>query len=59
MLNIALSSGLGYIVGSKIAELTGNWRWGVRFTPFLNIVFLILMFLLMVDPPRGGIQLFI
>ena len=47
-------SGLGYVVGSKVAELAGgDWRWGVRVTPFLNILALVLLLLLMIDPPRG------
>jgi len=51
---IDIFSGLGYIAGSQIADLTGDWRWGVRFTPFLNAIFLVLMFLFLLDPPRGS-----
>ena len=30
MKRIYLFSGLGYIVGSKGAELAGSWQWGLR-----------------------------
>lgn len=32
-------SGLGYVLGSTVAELTGNWRWALRvsFTSFLSL----------------------
>ncbi len=50
-------SGLGYVVGSKVAELAGEWQWGVRVTPFLNLLALILLVFFMVDPPRGNSKL--
>ena len=46
-------SGLGYIVGSTFADLAGDWRWGVRVTPFLNLIALVLMTFFLADPPRG------
>lgn len=26
-------SGLGYVLGSAVLQLTGNWRWGFRVSP--------------------------
>ena len=26
-------SGLGYVLGSAVTELTGNWRWALRVSP--------------------------
>lgn len=26
-------SGLGYVLGSAVAELSGNWRWALRVSP--------------------------
>ena len=46
-------SGFGYIVGSTVANLTGDWRWGLRVTPMLSVVALIFMVIFMVDPERG------
>ena len=46
-------SGLGYIVGSGVAQAAGDWRWGVRTTPFLAYIALIILVLFLTDPPRG------
>jgi len=50
---IPVGSGLGYVVGSQVAEVAGCWRWGVRVTPVLNLLALVLLVVFMVDPPRG------
>jgi hypothetical protein len=50
---VVVLSGLGYIVGSTVAHATGDWRWGLRVTPCLNIVALVLMAIFLVDPKRG------
>merc|ERR1712126_34472 len=52
--SIPLGSGLGFMVGSAIATATGDWRWGVRFTPILTFVVLILLFFFLQDHPRGA-----
>lgn len=52
-LSILFFSGLGYIVGAQTAVLAGDWRWGLRVTPFLGIVAVILIIGAMTDPPRG------
>ncbi|XP_064551827.1 protein spinster [Drosophila montana] len=49
---IPVGSGLGYIVGSKTAQLANNWRWALRVTPVLG-VFAVVLILLIKDPKRG------
>lgn len=46
-------SGLGYIVGSVAGAAAGNWRWGLRVTPFLGAVAVALISWVMQDPERG------
>jgi len=46
-------SGLGYMVGSSVAHATGQWRWGLRVTPFLNLIAVVLMIFFLEDPERG------
>ncbi|XP_058140960.1 protein spinster homolog 3 [Dasypus novemcinctus] len=53
---IPVGSGLGYILGSVVTELTGNWRWALRIMPCLEAVALILLILLVPDPPRGAAE---
>ncbi|XP_030557907.1 protein spinster isoform X1 [Drosophila novamexicana] len=49
---IPVGSGLGYIVGSKTAQLANNWRWALRVTPILGVIAVVLI-LLIKDPKRG------
>jgi hypothetical protein len=48
-----IQSGLGYIVGSGVAQAAGDWRWGVRTTPFLSYIALVILIIFLTDPPRG------
>uniref|UniRef100_A0A146M1V6 Protein spinster n=1 Tax=Lygus hesperus TaxID=30085 RepID=A0A146M1V6_LYGHE len=50
---IPVGSGMGYIVGSTAASLGDNWRWGLRVTPILGAVAVILIIFVLVDPTRG------
>lgn len=50
---IPIGSGLGYIVGSKAAEAAGAWQWALRVTPVLGVVAVILISIVLFDPPRG------
>ncbi|CAH0715602.1 unnamed protein product, partial [Brenthis ino] len=50
---IPVGSGFGYIVGSAAGAVTGNWRWGLRVTPFLGVAAVILITWVMQDPERG------
>uniref|UniRef100_A0A3Q3IDT7 Major facilitator superfamily (MFS) profile domain-containing protein n=1 Tax=Monopterus albus TaxID=43700 RepID=A0A3Q3IDT7_MONAL len=53
---IPVGSGLGYITGAGCATLTGDWRWGLRITPLLGVVGLILLVFLCPNPPRGAAE---
>ncbi|XP_007935784.1 protein spinster homolog 3 [Orycteropus afer afer] len=53
---IPVGSGLGYVLGSVVTELTGNWRWALRIMPCLEAVALVLLILLVPDPPRGAAE---
>lgn len=50
---IPVGSGLGYIVGSVTGAAAGSWRWGLRVTPFLGAVAVVLIAWVMQDPERG------
>ncbi|KAK4300031.1 hypothetical protein Pmani_027733 [Petrolisthes manimaculis] len=57
---IPVGSGLGYIVGAEVTELvrTGAddyeaWRWGLRVTPAMGLVAVILILTIIRNPPRG------
>ncbi|XP_076792495.1 protein spinster homolog 3 isoform X2 [Arvicanthis niloticus] len=53
---IPVGSGLGYVLGSTVAELTGNWRWALRIMPCLDATALALLILLVPDIPRGAAE---
>ncbi|XP_042536536.1 LOW QUALITY PROTEIN: protein spinster homolog 3 [Dipodomys spectabilis] len=55
-ISIPVGSGLGYVLGSAVSELTGSWRWALRIMPCLEAVALILLILLVPDPPRGAAE---
>lgn len=44
---------MGYIVGSKTAELTGSWQYALRVTPILGLIAVILIVLFLKEPVRG------
>ncbi|KAG0698160.1 Protein spinster [Chionoecetes opilio] len=53
--------GLGYIVGAEVTEIAKvsatdfeAWRWGLRVTPVMGLLALVLILLLVRDPPRGS-----
>ncbi|XP_023215591.1 protein spinster homolog 1-like [Centruroides sculpturatus] len=50
---IPVGSGVGYIVGAKIANIFGHWYWALRATPILGLLAIILAILFLRDPPRG------
>ncbi|XP_034188223.1 lysolipid transporter protein spinster isoform X2 [Osmia lignaria lignaria] len=50
---IPVGSGLGYIVGGETARATGAWQWGLRVTPALGIIAIILLLTVVRDPIRG------
>lgn len=50
---IPVGSGLGYVVGSEVAKLFGEWQYALRVTPVLGVVCLVLIFFLVREPSRG------
>jgi MFS family permease len=50
---IPVGSGLGYIVGSSVAEAMGDWSWALRVTPPLGIICVVLVFIFLHEPQRG------
>ncbi|XP_046460298.1 protein spinster-like isoform X3 [Daphnia pulex] len=50
---IPVGSGLGYIVGSEASRVMGSWHWGLRVTPVFGAVAVLLILLVVQDPPRG------
>ncbi len=40
-------------MGSETAQAIGHWRWGIRVTPILGVVAVLLILFFMEDPPRG------
>ncbi|XP_061383629.1 protein spinster isoform X3 [Danaus plexippus] len=50
---IPVGSGFGYIVGSAAGAAMGNWRYGLRVTPFLGALAVVLMLWVMENPERG------
>nr|XP_012303826.2 protein spinster homolog 3 [Aotus nancymaae] len=51
------NTGLGYVLGSAVTALTGSWRWALRIMPCLEAMALILLILLVPDPPRGAAEM--
>ena len=52
-LAIPAGSGMGFIVASSVANATGDWRWGLRVTPILGIIAILLMIFVVQEPKRG------
>ncbi|XP_048270706.1 protein spinster isoform X2 [Bombus affinis] len=50
---IPVGSGLGYIIGGEAARATGAWQWGLRITPLLGVIAIILLLAVVRDPIRG------
>ncbi|XP_045032367.1 protein spinster homolog 1 isoform X1 [Daphnia magna] len=48
-----IGGGLGFITGSGMAAATSSWNWGLRVTPILSMVSVLLIAFVMRDPPRG------
>lgn len=56
-------SGLGYIIGAEVTNLvqqhsqsTEAWRWGLRVTPALGLVAVLLVLFALREPPRGHVE---
>lgn len=46
-------SGLGYITGGETARITGHWQWGLRITPVLGVIAILLLLTVVKNPVRG------
>ncbi|RCN41705.1 transporter, major facilitator family protein [Ancylostoma caninum] len=53
---IPFGSGLGFIVGSRVAALTGRWEWGVRVSVIFGIICLAMIIFFIDDPERGAAE---
>uniref|UniRef100_A0A672RMS0 Protein spinster homolog 1 n=1 Tax=Sinocyclocheilus grahami TaxID=75366 RepID=A0A672RMS0_SINGR len=53
---IPVGSGLGYIVGSKVNDVAGDWHWALRVTPGLGLLAVFLLFFVVQEPKRGAIE---
>ncbi|KAG8228686.1 hypothetical protein J437_LFUL008675 [Ladona fulva] len=50
---IPVGSGLGYIIGSETGRAAGNWQWGLRVTPIMGLIAVLLIIIVMQEPKRG------
>ena len=56
-MNLFYFSGLGYIIGSKVAEAAGDdWHWAFRVTPGLGVLCVILCMFVVHEPKRGAVE---
>ncbi|CAM2114844.1 unnamed protein product [Caretta caretta] len=53
---VPVGSGLGYIVGSKVKDLAEDWHWALRVTPVLGVVAVVLLVVVLREPPRGAVE---
>lgn len=44
---------MGYILGGEMSRATGSWRWGLRITPILGIIAIMLLLCGVREPMRG------
>jgi hypothetical protein len=44
------------MVGSRVGAITGHWQWGIRVTPLLAIVCLLLLYFVLQEPSRGAAE---
>lgn len=52
-MSLCCFSGLGYITGGETARITGHWQWGLRITPVLGVIAILLLLTVVKDPIRG------
>ncbi|XP_068690503.1 protein spinster homolog 1-like [Montipora foliosa] len=54
---IPVGSGLGYIVGTQVAAAFNNqWQWGLRITPIVGGVCVLLCIFVVHEPKRGAVE---
>ncbi|CAJ0588780.1 unnamed protein product [Cylicocyclus nassatus] len=49
-------SGLGFIIGGRVAALAGHWTWGVRITFVVGAVCIAFMAFFLDEPERGAAE---
>ncbi|XP_053310919.1 sphingosine-1-phosphate transporter SPNS2 isoform X2 [Spea bombifrons] len=50
---IPLGSGLGYIIGSSVKQVAGDWRWALRVSPVLGMITGTLLLIFVPAAKRG------
>lgn len=53
---IPVGSGLGYIIGTQVAEAFDQWQWGLRVTPMIGGICVLLCIFVVLEPKRGAIE---
>ncbi|XP_061556100.1 protein spinster homolog 1 [Phycodurus eques] len=53
---IPVGSGLGYIVGSQVSNVSEDWHWALRVTPALGLLAVLLLLLVVQEPKRGAVE---
>lgn len=53
---IPVGSGLGYIVGSQVSNVTKDWHYALRVTPALGLVAVLLLLFVVKEPKRGAVE---
>ncbi|CAD5223538.1 unnamed protein product [Bursaphelenchus okinawaensis] len=55
-LAIPIGSGLGYVVGSNVAAAMGAWQWGLRITPIIGAICVIVLIVFVDEPKREVLE---
>lgn len=55
-LAVPVGSGMGYIVGSNVAQAFNDWRWALRVTPPLGFISVLLLIFVVQEPKRGSAE---
>ncbi|VDK84788.1 unnamed protein product [Dibothriocephalus latus] len=50
---VPVGSGLGFVMGSCIAQSLNSWAWALRITPALGLLCILALIFFHQDPPRG------
>ncbi|XP_029944736.1 protein spinster homolog 1 [Salarias fasciatus] len=53
---IPVGSGLGYIVGSQVSNVTKDWHYALRVTPALGLFAVLLLLFVVQEPKRGAVE---
>ncbi|XP_069730051.1 sphingosine-1-phosphate transporter SPNS2-like isoform X1 [Phaenicophaeus curvirostris] len=53
---IPLGSGLGYITGSSVKQVAGDWHWALRVSPLLGVITGTLILIFVPAAKRGNVE---